>query len=258
MVNMTDEPTFTSKLCDGSGCALWQCWTSQYAKLIAKVFPNTKYTQAAFEREVSILSNLNHRHIITYVGSYTTPQTRVILTKDGGESLLNYAQSQHPLTESSIRMISKAIIEGLVHCHAQQICHGDVKLHNIVLNKRYRVRLIDFGLAERIPEGKTSTMHCGSTFYWAPELIRNEPHDLKVDVWALGISLFVLATGQFPFCVDDEYTNAMDVLMSDPDLSAITGRFSNTFVDLIRAMLRKKAEQRPTLEECLQSKWFKE
>jgi serine/threonine protein kinase len=210
-----------------------------------------------YDQESSMMSILKHPNIIAHLGSYTTPDSCVILTKYGGENLFDYMQSRGRLSEKELRPIVKSMFQAISFCHSNEICHGDVKLENFVISKNGRVRLIDFGLAESIPAGATSRKQCGSTFYRPPELITRAPHGLKIDVWGIGISVFALASQQFPFSSEDEYSNVVDVLFADADLSAIEERFSSEFVALVGSMLQKKPELRPTIDECLEAKWFR-
>jgi serine/threonine protein kinase len=131
-----------------------------------------------------------------------------------------------------------------------------VKLENFVINNQGIVRLIDFGLSEKIPKGQISKSPCGSTFYRPIELIKGIGHNTKTDVWALGITVFALATRHFPFCSDDEYSNVVDITLSQADLRRVEGKFSAEFVELLRWMLQKKLNDRPTIGECLESPWF--
>jgi serine/threonine protein kinase len=254
---ITDDLTFSEELCKGSGSILWQGWSSTHGKVVGKAYPNNiSLAKSVYEREVSILSSLKHPNIVKYVGSYQTADSYVIVMKDGGECLFDYLESHNSFSEETLRDISKQMFTSLFHCHSNQICHGDVKLENFVISSQGRVKLLDFGLAEKIPEGQTSKAPCGSTFYRPLELIRGMGHTTKIDVWALGITLFALATGRFPFCADDEYSNVIDVALSEPDLSQVEGRYSGMLVELLRGMLQKRADDRPTVEECLESPWF--
>jgi serine/threonine protein kinase len=186
-----------------------------------------------------------------------TADQYVLLTKFGGQNLFDYVNTQPLISETTLKPIAKAMFLALAHCHCQGICHSDVKLENFVISKHERVRLLDFGLAERIGDG-VSNSPCGSTFYRPPELILERPHNTKIDVWALAISLFALATREFPFSAEDEYCHIIEVLSEPADLSALDGRYGKDFQELIRSMLSKNPDQRPTIEECLQSNWFTE
>jgi serine/threonine protein kinase len=247
----------TEPLCNGTGCVLWRGWSAVHRKLIAKVFPKNNNTRPVYEHEVAIVGSLKHRHIIRYVGSCETSDSLVILTKDGGENLFDYISDHGDLSEDSLRGMAKAMCEALSYCHSQQLCHGDVKLENFVIGANGRVRLLDFGLAETIPAGGSATP-CGSTFYLPPEVIRGKRHGLEIDVWALGITIFALATREFPFCTEDEYSNVIDILGEDPDLDALNGRYSAPLAEMIRSMLQKNPAERPTIREVLISSWFGE
>ena len=83
--------------------------------------------------------------------------------------------------------------------HARGIAHRDLKLDNILLNVD-KVKIIDFGFAAFCKEGEKLKIFCGTPSYMAPELVRKAEYDgRQVDMWALGVLLFVMLTGTFPF-----------------------------------------------------------
>lgn len=84
--------------------------------------------------------------------------------------------------------------------HNNLICHRDLKLENILVSNRSRIKIIDLGFGIRTPEDVMLKMHCGTTSYMAPEIVRKSAYNgFKADIWALGIVLYVMLTGKFPF-----------------------------------------------------------
>jgi len=84
--------------------------------------------------------------------------------------------------------------------HSQLICHRDLKLENILVSDRKRIKIIDFGFSIRTPEDVKLKIFCGTSSYMAPEIVRKSEYDgFKGDMWALGVLLYVLLTGRFPF-----------------------------------------------------------
>jgi len=117
------------------------------------------------------------------------------------------------------KWIFHKVLTTVDHLHQQDVCHLDIKLENIMYNKQTRkAKLIDFGFAsetvELSTEGtkieKLQTTYCGSVHYAPPEIVKRTPYNGKcADVWSLGILLFVLLSGLFPF---DDSRNGVEFI----------------------------------------------
>jgi serine/threonine protein kinase len=89
--------------------------------------------------------------------------------------------------------------------HARKICHRDLKPENILLDskdeKRFNIKITDFGFARsHDPESEDGlTDMLGSPLYMAPEIIKKLPYDRKIDIWSLGVILYIMLTGKPPF-----------------------------------------------------------
>ncbi len=105
------------------------------------------------------------------------------------------------IREATARRIFKQVAEGVAYLHSHNIVHRDLKLDNILIEESTRmVKLIDFGFSVVVGNGVKLKVFCGTPSYMAPEIVRKHEYDGKpVDIWALGVLLFVLLTGTFPF-----------------------------------------------------------
>ena len=84
--------------------------------------------------------------------------------------------------------------------HSNLICHRDLKIENILVSDRQRIKIIDFGFSIRTQEDVNLKIFCGTSAYMSPEIVRKtEYNGFKADIWALGVVLYVLLTGRFPF-----------------------------------------------------------
>ena len=115
------------------------------------------------------------------------------------QSLLK-TKPQKRLTEFEAKPIIKQILEGLDYLHSNDIAHRDIKLENILLNSQKAIKIIDFGFSLITPKNRPLDIFCGTPSYMAPELIaRKNYFGHLVDIWALGVMLFVFLSGRFPF-----------------------------------------------------------
>ena len=94
----------------------------------------------------------------------------------------------------------KQVVSGIEYCHARCITHRDIKLENVLLNAEMNVKIIDFGFSTCIPNDKRIKIFCGTPSYMAPEIVnKTEYCGPPADIWALGILLYAMLNGCFPF-----------------------------------------------------------
>lgn len=105
------------------------------------------------------------------------------------------------IPENDVRYIFKQIVEGINYLHLNNFVHRDIKLENILINKKNKdVKIIDFGFSVCVQADKKLCMFCGTPSYMAPEIVSKQEYNGKyVDVWALGILLYTMLCGKFPF-----------------------------------------------------------
>ena len=105
------------------------------------------------------------------------------------------------LNEKIVKIIFKKIAWAVKYLHEKNIVHQDLKLENILYNQSKNVvKLIDFGFSSENPEKKNINYICGTPHYMSPQAIKKQKHCLyKADIWALGIILYKLLTGDYPF-----------------------------------------------------------
>jgi serine/threonine-protein kinase GIN4 len=120
----------------------------------------------------------------------------------GGE-LFDLVTERQKLSEPEAVRIFSQILSGVSFCHLLGICHRDLKLENIILDKNVNAKIADFGMAIRQPTGRLLRTSCGSPHYAAPEVVSGNCYDgFKSDMWSCGVILFAILTGHLPF--DDE------------------------------------------------------
>ena len=142
------------------------------------------------------------------------------------------------------------MVGAVAYVHSKSCVHRDLKLENILLDKRENVKLCDFGFTREY-EGKASYLQtfCGTICYSAPEMLKAEKYaGEKVDVWSLGIILYALLAGELPFDEDDDQVTKHKIIAEE---ATFNERFPDDAKALINLLLSKRPLLRPTLDEIL-------
>lgn len=165
-------------------------------------------SERRFRREGSILGRLTHPHIADLIdaGISSAGQPYLILEYVDGLAIDKYCD-QHKLdVEARIRLFLD-VLSAVAHAHTNLIVHRDLKPSNVLVTNSGEVKLLDFGIAKLLEgEGQSGaatllTHESGSAMtpqYAAPEQLSNQPVTTATDVYALGVLLYVLLTGQHP------------------------------------------------------------
>ncbi|ORX97626.1 Pkinase-domain-containing protein [Basidiobolus meristosporus CBS 931.73] len=211
--------------------------------------------EARVIREAAILSLLNHPHIAK-LKDMTVHRNHYYLFLEyvSGGQLLDYIISHGRLREKHARVFARQLCSALDYCHRNSIVHRDLKIENILISAEGSIKLIDFGLSNLYsPKSHLSTF-CGSLYFAAPELLHARAYTgPEVDVWSLGIVIYVLLCGKVPF--DDK---------SMPGLHAKIKRghveyppwLSNESKHLLSRMLVTNPPERATMNEVLGHPWM--
>ncbi|KNZ75856.1 Serine/threonine-protein kinase MARK2 [Termitomyces sp. J132] len=172
----------------------------------------------------------------------------------GGE-LFDYLVEKGRLSEEETRLIFGQLCLAVAYLHGRGIVHRDLKLENVLLDERCRVKLGDFGFTREYEKGSFMETFCGTTGYASPEMLEGKKYQgPEVDVWSLGIILYCLLTGTLPFDDDDEGVMRQMIIeadFEDPDWLSIESR------NLIKGILQKDVSARLTIPQILSHDWFK-
>lgn len=154
-------------------------------------------------REIKILSKLNHLNVVKLNEVIdSSKHLHLVLEYVPGCSLHGYLKRRpnRRLEDNEAKRIFKQILQGIEYCHSNNVTHRDLKLENILLDEKNNVKIIDFGFSTCFPHEKKVKVFCGTPTYMAPEIVsRKEYSGPPADVWALGVLLYAMLCGGFPF-----------------------------------------------------------
>ncbi len=217
---------------------------------------------ARFQREAEVLAALNHSNIAAIYGLEKTPDlTALVMELVEGEDLsAHIARGAIPLVDAL--PIAKQIADAFEAAHEQGIVHRDLKPANIKVRSDGTVKVLDFGLAKALgPEGASATadtMHSptltahatqmgmiiGTAAYMAPEQARGRAVDRRADIWAFGVVLYEMLSGQRAFEGEDISITLANVMKDDVDWSALPKDLPAPLARLLRRCLEKDPKRR--------------
>lgn len=149
--------------------------------------------------------------------------------------------------ESKLKEVLIQLCSVLYYLHQSNYIYYDLKPENILVsddNGSLQIKLIDLGLAEFLPDKKEHTIK-GTVQYIAPELLKQEPHDHRVDLYSLGILLYEIIYNRLPFDAKDELNIYKAQVEQDFDFPIIQG-ISNDLIDIVKKLLQKVPSERYT------------
>jgi len=216
-----------------------------------------------FRREIEITKFLNHDNIVKFYDTKEGEEGTFYLFMEHirGQNLDKYMNDYDDgIEEIRVKNLFRQLINAICFIHSQGIYHRDIKLENLLLDEELeRIYLIDFGYCGLSSNG--STMFCdpvGSPLYLCPEKIRNLPYCGKSsDVWSLGICLFKLLNGFFPFYPHETMGTeelANKILNSQVYINSTLTSLAN---DLLKRMLEKNPEKRLSIHQIMDHPWLK-
>ncbi|XP_063040562.1 serine/threonine-protein kinase D3 isoform X3 [Engraulis encrasicolus] len=177
-------------------------------KIIDKMrFPTKQESQ--LRNEVAILQNLHHPGIVNLECMFETPErVFVVMEKLHGDMLeMILSSEKSKLPERVTKFLVTQILVALRHLHFKNIVHCDLKPENVLLASAEpfpQVKLCDFGFARIIGEKSFRRSVVGTPAYLAPEVLRSKGYNRSLDMWSVGVIVYVSLSGTFPFNEDED------------------------------------------------------
>ncbi len=176
-------------------------------------------TIVGFEQEQMILSRLSGPHVPRFIAAGDFEQPYIVMEHVAGQSLMHRID-QGPQPDEAAARVGARVADALHDIHQQHVIHLDLKPSNIIQRDNGTVVLIDFGLSRnlQLPDliGEEFDSPVGTGAYVAPEQVRRGRNDPRSDIFGLGVILYVLATGEYPFGQPERESEWRRRLWRDP------------------------------------------
>ncbi len=268
-VNLQRRFTIVSETSRGSMSRVYRARDNETGRTVCLKVQDREKNAAAAARtsgpearplEGEIAIQLVHPHVVRTFEYGTSNQGEhyVVMEYIDGVSFQYLRESRSARTAQRAEFLAQAA-EGLAAVHAAGFIHHDINPRNFLVDREHRVKLIDFGLAvPNTPAFCKPGNRTGTLQYMAPELLRREPIDERIDIFAFGVLAFEFLTDRLPYDARNTTTLMLQRINTEPlDPAVVKPKLSDEICDILRKLTARRRDQRwaalSTLPEALRS-----
>lgn len=242
--------------------------TLESKEVVIKIFKSTDY-EKYFNKEVAFIKKMRKsRNVINVFGfgKVMNPEDRfyqknyIIMEYAPKGDLVSIIEEKKQLKEAEIKGVLLSIMNGLSDIHKAGFIHRDLKPENILINCSNDYLITDFGFVDEI--NQISFERKGTEGYISPEVLQKRyiTHPEAIDVFSLGVIVYILTTGEFPFINADREDNLYKYIISndwDTYWRKVNKNYlSNSLKDLLQHTMCAEPEKRYSLMELKDHSWF--
>ena len=200
--------------------------------------------------EVSLLLALKHPGIVNVLDVFQNQSfVQMVMEKHGDMDLFEFIDRNPIMDEALASLIFRQVVSAVGFLHSREILHRDIKDENIIIDHNFQCRLIDFGSATFFKPGQIFNTFYGTVEYCSPEVLRGHPyHGPELEMWSLGVLLYILMFGENPF-YNAEDTMRAELHPPHNDASAMC-------LELIEACLEADPSRRASLWYIKEHQWL--
>lgn len=207
--------------------------------------------------EIRLMERLRHPNIVIFHEALdTSKQIYLVMDFVGGGSMHHFLKKRpgRRLDDQVAKRLFYQVCQGIRYLHDRHIVHRDVKLENLLLDEAGTVKIIDFGFSTIVPPGKKLKIFCGTPSYMSPEIVaRKEYSGFCADIWAMGVLMYALLCGSFPFRGQNDrdlYRKIVRGVFQIPDHVGTEAR------NLLNRIMTTDMGRRPTVDDVLTDQWL--
>lgn len=224
--------------------------------------------------EISIHTKLKNKNIIDFYVNLDIKKNELdcfIIEYCNFGNIINFKNNllkKNYLSETILCFLSFQILNGLNYLHRNKIAHLDLKPENIVIDEYLTIKIIDFSISlnySKIKSKKIKLPLMGTSFYMSPEVLNSDIIDVKdlnkVDLYSLGVVIYFLAFGYFPFELEKDdikqYNKIYEKIKKELKIDNEDNYYSPYFIDFIQKLLENDISKRIDINQALNHYWIK-
>lgn len=265
-VNIQSRFTIVSEMSRGSMSRVYRAVDGETGRTVCLKVQLRDKNEAAVARasahearpsEGEIAIQMVHPHIVRTFeyGDTNKGEHYIVMEFIDGVSFEYLRESRLARTVQRVEFLAQAA-EGLAAVHAAGFMHHDINPRNYLIDREHKAKLIDFGLAvPNTPAFRRPGNRTGTLQYMAPELIRREPIDERIDIFAFGVLAYEFLTDRLPYEAGNSTTMMLQRINTDPmDPARANPKLSEEICEILRKLTARRKDQRwPTLQTLPQA-----
>eukprot|EP00741_Cyanophora_paradoxa_P024332 tig00000053_g23497.t1 len=230
-------------------------------KFAIKIIEKENCQDDSILNEIEILQRISHPNVVALYEAYQTPKRLYLVMElvTGGE-LYDRIVARGNYTEKDAATLIATIVKAIAYLHDNGVVHRDLKPENLLYASEAsdaEIKITDFGLSKVLNHDKSMTTLCGSPLYVAPEILSNKGYDKAVDMWSIGVLLYILLCGFPPFYSESEPVLFKQIMKGqfdfpDPEWTDI----SPAAKELVTKLLDVNPKTRLTAAQALKHPWI--
>jgi len=225
---------------------------------VVRVEDKAKRSQLIHELE-TLLGVTKSHFLIQLYAAYVHKETgcvHVALEYMDYGSLADVKQKTQMVPENMLAIMLMQILEGLKTLHLSYVVHRDVKLGNILVNSRGCVKVTDFGISKTLGDSDVCDTVVGTATHMSPERVLGEDYSFAADIWSLGLCVYELASGTYPYGSVASFPVLFDNLCNKPEPRLSPGRFTPALCEFVEMQLQRRPERRASAIQLQAHKWI--
>ena len=238
-------------------------------RVAIKIIKKNKTKESDIElvrNEIDIMKLCYHPYVVHLLDHFENGEyIFIVMEYIKGGSLTDYMKSKKfNFTERRAAELIYQLAKGLKYLHKYGIIHRDLKTDNIMLTEasdKGNIKIMDFGLSKILGKKEKSTDGFGTLTFVSPEVLIRKPYNKEVDIWSLGVILYLMLSGELPFDDPDDIEQNIAKSIVYEDVKFPPEKFSKrskAVIDLIKGCLTKDPKNRIKIDEILKGEWIKQ
>ena len=254
-VNLQRRFALVSEMARGSMSRVYRAIDNETGRTVCLKIQLPEKNQAAAARasveqlrppEGEIAIQLVHPHIVRTIeyGDSIKGEHYLMMEFIDGVSFQYVRETRAARTAQRVELLAQAA-KGLAAVHAAGFIHHDINPWNFLVNREQQVKLIDFGLAiPNTPAFRRPGNRTGTLQYMAPELLRREPIDERIDIFAFGVLAFEFLTDRLPYDANNSTTMMLQRINTEPfDPAVVKPKLSEEICQILRKLTSRRKDR---------------